>query len=89
MLLEGKAAVRLFKPRLCDPALLAAACAQDLIDFATSNDPSLQLPYKITESRVHDLPVDMDRPVLWTRAMKYMLTNLKWLLVWASKWRRV
>jgi beclin 1 len=63
--------------------------AQDLIDFATSNDPSLQLPYKITESRVHDLPVDMDRPVLWTRAMKYMLTNLKWLLVWASKWRRV
>lgn len=62
--------------------------SQELSDFATGNDPSLQLPYKITEVKVADITVDLDKPLQWTRAMKFMLTNLKWLLSWACKWRR-
>ena len=59
-----------------------------MIEFATNNDRSLQLPYRVTDSRVNDLSVDFDRPIVWTRAMKCLLTDVKWLLSWATRWRR-
>eukprot|EP01038_Epipyxis_sp_PR26KG_P005991 gene5991-8249_t len=63
-------------------------CIQELGDFISNYDPTLSLPYKISipESRIGDLSFSYGTDEeLWTRALKFMLSNIKWIIAWYSK----
>mmetsp|Transcript_3451 Transcript_3451/g.4345 ORF Transcript_3451/g.4345 Transcript_3451/m.4345 type:complete len:342 (+) Transcript_3451:111-1136(+) len=64
-------------------------CVQELGIFAESNDRTMKLPYDIDGDRIGDLSIKITVSSLenWTRALKHMLMNLKWLLVWCAKQR--
>ncbi len=58
---------------------------QELAAFVAEKDPSLKLPYVIADFKIAGIPVAYEKKeVAWTRAMKYLLTNLKWILSWAT-----
>lgn len=54
----------------------------------TNNDPSiLELPYMMNKEKINGLSVKLhgSNPNLeWTTAMKFLLTNIKWLLAFSS-----
>ncbi|CAI5461595.1 unnamed protein product [Closterium sp. Yama58-4] len=47
-------------------------------------DKSFQLPYKIEGDKIQGLTVkqSFNREERWTKALKYLLCDLKWALVW-------
>ena len=47
----------------------------------------LRLPYQIDGEKIGELSIryTQNNDQNWTKALKYMLTNLKWLLAWCSK----
>ena len=52
-------------------------------------DKTLELPYKIhlSDGRVDDVSIsvsggDEDQ---WTRALKYLMTDIKWIVSWSAK----
>lgn len=58
-------------------------------DYVQEHDPTLRLPYHIKEKEgtVGGLPVALVSSLEdWTRALKYMITDLKWVAAWASKY---
>ncbi|KAL6840431.1 hypothetical protein ACP4OV_030241 [Aristida adscensionis] len=67
-------------------------CLQDFAEFAISLDKennvppekSLKLPYKIDGDKVgsHTIVLSFNKNENWTKALKYMLCNLKWVLYW-------
>ncbi|TVU35510.1 hypothetical protein EJB05_17406, partial [Eragrostis curvula] len=67
-------------------------CLQDFADFAMSldkennvpPDKSLKLPYMIDGDKVrgHTVVLSWNTEENWTRALKYMLCDLKWVLHW-------
>uniref|UniRef100_A0A0D9V467 Beclin 1 protein n=1 Tax=Leersia perrieri TaxID=77586 RepID=A0A0D9V467_9ORYZ len=67
-------------------------CLQDFAEFAISLDKennvppekSLRLPYKIDGDKVgsHTISVSFNKDENWTKALKYTLCNLKWVLYW-------
>ena len=44
-------------------------------------EPSIRLPYVVADFKVHGIPIVFDKEMQWTRAMKYLLTNLKWCVL--------
>ena len=81
---------RLFAARRLNGGLRAfASCIGELGDYAQSVDRSFRLPYSISAGgdRVHDLPIGfgIGKDVAWTRALKLMLIDLKWLLAFACR----
>lgn len=63
-------------------------CIQELCDFVQAYDPAITIPYIIEakESKIGGIPFTFaDDLETWTRSMKYMLTNVKWIVVWFSK----
>ncbi len=44
-------------------------------------EPSIRLPYVVADFKVHGIPIVFDKEMQWTRAMKYLLTNLKWYVL--------
>ena len=62
-------------------------CIAELGEHAQALDRSFWWPYPITHGgeRIADLHVSLTKDAAWTRAMKCMLTNLKWLAAWAWK----
>lgn len=67
-----------------DPTL-----AGEVGDHVQDHDPTLRLPYHIKEKEgtVGGLPVALGSSYEdWTRALKYMLTDLKWIAAWAAKY---
>eukprot|EP00301_Raphidiophrys_heterophryoidea_P021865 c6169_g1_i1.p1 GENE.c6169_g1_i1~~c6169_g1_i1.p1 ORF type:complete len:583 (+),score=130.09 c6169_g1_i1:35-1750(+) len=60
-------------------------CVQELAVYIQSKDPSFQLHYGIENDTIGALSVKYGNDELWTRAMKYLLTNLKCLLLGAVK----
>ncbi len=56
---------------------------QELASFVAEKDPSVRLPYEVIDGKVNGLPIVFDKELVWTRAMKYLLTNLKWILSWS------
>lgn len=83
-----------------DQAMVAFLdCLQQLKDHIESKDPHFKLPYKIDGDRIGDMDKGGDKDgsihasvkmsgndeVLWTKALKHMLTNLKWCLAWVCK----
>lgn len=63
--------------------------AGEVGEYVQDHDPTLRLPYRIKEKdgTVGGLPVSLGSSLEdWTRALKYMMTDLKWIVAWAAKY---
>ncbi|KAI9030796.1 autophagy protein Apg6-domain-containing protein [Phycomyces nitens] len=79
---------RMFLNRRFDHAMVAILnCLKQLTDFAEERDKSLRLPYRINKDKIGELSIRLqfNQEELWTKALKYMLTNMKWILAFASR----
>jgi beclin 1 len=61
------------------------SCVQEAGAHAQRQDPTVQLPYHIFNGKIGELSVSYGNDDRWTRALKFLLTHLKWLLVWTAK----
>ncbi|KAF4044154.1 Apg6 BARA domain [Phytophthora infestans] len=61
-------------------------CLGQLMAFVRARDPSIRLPYKVAKHSIGGYSVLFlkNKQKEWTKALKYALTNLKWLLTWVS-----
>ncbi|KAI9911536.1 hypothetical protein PsorP6_008805 [Peronosclerospora sorghi] len=61
-------------------------CLGQLMDFVRFRDKSIRLPYKVSKHSIGGYSVLFlkNNHKEWTKALKYALTNLKWLLAWVS-----
>ncbi|KAI8098620.1 autophagy protein Apg6-domain-containing protein [Halteromyces radiatus] len=78
----------LFVNRRFDLAMVAMLnCLKQLSDYAEQKDRSIRLPYRINKEKIGELSIRLqfNQDELWTRALKYMLTNMKWILIFASR----
>ncbi|GJJ79040.1 beclin [Entomortierella parvispora] len=85
---------RVFLNRRFDHAMVAFLnCLQQLGDYAeqlgnnnNQQGPKLELPYKINKDRIGDASIKLqfNQGETWTRALKFTLTNTKWILAYAS-----
>ncbi|KAL1927952.1 hypothetical protein VTP01DRAFT_3357 [Rhizomucor pusillus] len=79
---------RMLLNRRFDNAMVAILhCLKQLIDFAEDRDKSLRFPYRINKDKIGELSIRLqfNQDELWTKALKYMLTDMKWILVFASR----
>lgn len=77
----------LFWNRRFDYALVAFLnCISQLGDYAESQDSKFRLPYRINKDKIGDVSIKLQfsQDEIWTKALKYMLINLKWLIGFAS-----
>lgn len=66
-------------------------CITELGEFIASYDPTMSMPFPIViaESLIGDVSFTFgDDLEKWTRAMKFMLTNIKWIVAWFTKHSR-
>lgn len=79
----------LFPKRNFNMALIGFLyCVDELGQFVMRQDPSLQLPYeiKVEDSCIQGLPVTVGNDgEVWTKALKFLLTDIKWVVAWAAK----
>ena len=66
-----------------------ADCVDELGDFARREDPSVILPHRVDRSTIGGLSVHYSNSPEWTKAMKYLLTDLKWIIVWVARRRHL
>lgn len=80
----------LFPRRNFNLALKAfLTCLGEVGEHVQEHDPTLRLPYDIKEHEgtIGGLPVALGSSLEdWTRALKYMMTDLKWIAAWAAKY---
>ncbi|KAI8333322.1 autophagy protein Apg6-domain-containing protein [Chlamydoabsidia padenii] len=79
---------RLFLNRRFDHAMVAMLnCLKQLSDYAEQKDRSIRLPYRINKDKIGELSIRLqfNQDELWTKALRYMLTNMKWILIFASR----
>lgn len=77
----------MFLNRRFDHAMVAFLnCLQQLGDYAESQDSNLKLPYRINKDKIGDVSIRLqfNQDEIWTKALKYTLTNTKWILAFAS-----
>lgn len=68
-------------------------CLKDVINVAARRDPTIALPHEVIipsgrgEITIGGLPIAFDgsNGESWSKAMKYLLTNLKWLVAFTTK----
>jgi len=61
-------------------------CAKELGNFMEKCDPVLQYPYEMSSNKLNSLSgLHTSDEETWTRAMKFLLTNIKWAVVWVAK----
>lgn len=64
------------------------SCVHDIGDHISNHDPTIQMPYDINTSEAkingHSIHYNSDDEQ-WTRACKYLLTNIKWMIAWSAK----
>jgi beclin 1 len=78
----------MFLNRRFDHAMVSVLnCLKQLTDYAEEKDKSLRLPYRISKDKIGDLSIRLqfNQDELWTKALRYMLINMKWILVFASR----
>jgi len=78
---------KLFWYRRFDQALAwLLFCIRELSGHASTLDPSFKQRYIIKDDSIGDVSIKLqfNTDAKWTKALKYMLTNLKFLLVWSS-----
>jgi len=79
---------RLFWYRRFDNGMVAfLMCLKEMGDFAEQKDRTFKLPHKMEKDKVGDMSIKIqfNNEETWTKSLKYMLTNLKWLLAWVVK----
>ncbi|XP_015919894.1 beclin-1 [Parasteatoda tepidariorum] len=67
-------------------------CLQQFKEKVESGDASFHLPYAMDKGKIIDksskssysIKVQFNSEEQWTKALKFMLTNLKWALAWVS-----
>lgn len=63
-------------------------CLYEIGSFINKQDPTLSLPYRIStlDNRIGDLSYTYGSDdTIWTRAMKFMLSDIKWIIAWYTK----
>jgi len=79
---------RLFWYRRFDNGMVAfLVCLKEMGDYAEARDKQFKLPYKMEKDKIGDMSIKIqfNNEETWTKSLKYMLTNLKWLLAWIVK----
>lgn len=90
----------LFPKSKFNPALLGFLfCIKELGDFIAKHDPPLTMPYHLEveeglppkiggrtggDRELIDLSLGTEE-VQWTKALKYLLSNIKWMIAWSTK----
>lgn len=56
-------------------------------DYILTKDPSFDLPYLIDKDKVGGVSIKthFSNDVIWTKALKHTLIDLKWVLGWVAK----
>lgn len=76
-----------------DDAMVAFLdCLQQFKEEVENGDGSFHLPYKMDKGKIEDksagksysIKIYLNSQEQWTKALKFMLTNLKWALAWVS-----
>jgi len=77
---------RILWGRHFDAALVSfLAYVSELIGHCQRIDPSFHPPYAISQDSINGISIKMSKEDLqWTRALKFLLTNVKWLVAWVS-----
>lgn len=59
-------------------------CLQEFADWVASQDSTFEMPYAIEQDKVASMSIRLqfNSDAKWTKALKYMLTNLKYCLSW-------
>eukprot|EP01137_Pigoraptor_chileana_P015987 Opistho-2@72434 len=89
--LYGSGGLKYFLTNRFDTAMVAFLdCLQQFKEYIESRDPHFKLPYQIVKDKIGDLTIKLqfNNDETWTKALKYMLTNLKWCLAWVCKMAR-
>lgn len=81
----------LFPKRNFNSGLSAlVSCIIEVGDFISDHDPTLALPHamSLSENKIADFSFvygGTDGDEVWTRSLKYMLANIKWIITWYAK----
>merc|ERR1712083_1000045 len=81
---------RFFLDRRFDLAMSAfLACLKEVTKFL-QRDPSMRLPFKIESDKVGGFSVRVlfNPPERWTKALKFMLSDLKWMIAFVESRER-
>ncbi|PRP79077.1 hypothetical protein PROFUN_13179 [Planoprotostelium fungivorum] len=79
---------RLFWYRRFDSGMAAfLSCVSEIGEYAESKDKTFKLPYRIEKEKIGDMSIKLqfNNEETWTKSLKYLLTDLKFLLVYATK----
>ena len=80
---SSSSAGKRFKTALC----LLLVAVKEFGQFGESKDPHFRLPKSIQGDKIGGLSIQtVVAETNWTKALKYLLTNLKYLLAWCSKY---
>ena len=63
-------------------------CVEDIGDHIRQADPTLSLPFSINvyDAKVNDMSILLGTDdESWTRALKFLLANIKWIIAWKTK----
>ncbi|XP_070570328.1 beclin-1-like [Ptychodera flava] len=91
--LYGSGGFRFFWDTKYDQAMVAFLdCLQQFKEEVERGDTGFCLPYKMSQGRIEDsasgtsysIKIQFNSEEQWTKALKFMLTNLKWGLAWVS-----
>lgn len=91
--LFGTGGFRFFWDTKFDQAMVAFLdCLQQFKEEVEKGDTSFCLPYKMDKGKIEDtstgqsysVKIQFNSEEQWTKALKFMLTNLKWGLAWVS-----
>lgn len=91
--LYGSGGIRFFWDTKFDQAMVAFLdCLQQFKEELEKGDTSFCLPYRMDKGRIEDsstgisysIKIQFNSEEQWTKALKFMLTNLKWGLAWVS-----
>jgi len=80
---------RLFWYRRFDNAMVAFLhCIKEFGEFAEQQDKGFKLPYRIDKDKIAEVSIKIQvySEETWTKALKFMLTDLKFLIVFVSRW---
>ncbi|XP_074652995.1 beclin-1-like [Tubulanus polymorphus] len=91
--LYGSGGIRFFWDTKFDQAMVAFLdCLQQFKEEVEKGDSGFCLPYKMEKGRIEDpstgtsysIKIQFNSEEQWTKALKFVLTNLKWGLAWVS-----
>eukprot|EP00736_Rhodelphis_marinus_P007399 Rmarinus@m.11318 len=62
------------------------SCLDDILQFAQKEDPNFKIPYIIKDDTIGGVTIrSQTREEKWTKALKYLLTNVKYVIYWVAQ----